>query len=353
MPQQRLYEDHAARQRAYRARKADQRQRTPQRPPTPKEHQPVDTLWEILDRRLGTVRPKLPSARSKAPEATDLALVFPLTDAHAGARTRAEDAGKRFATDLVEFGQRFTRWETELRDFILRMQRLGTVVAISIPSLGDVIENALMRPGASDDTEANNVESVLLFADCLTSMVTRLAEAHPGLRIDLEFLDGNHDRITEHKGSRPRAESWSGVAYGIVVRVLRHLTNVRVYRHTEPSVLVEVLGEPILLTHGDTIGSGNHKSVETAIDSFLAFHRVRFTTAIMGHFHHRATWTTNSGVHVVMCPAFADSNPFAADHNLVNRGMQKALVFERSKGLTFEYPLYLSDPIPASPVHTR
>ena len=319
-------------------------------------HARLQTLSDLLDERLSALPWRGDQPFIELPsQPNDLCIMFPLTDPHTGGYTCPDESGERFAFDSAVFEQRFARWEAGVTTFILRMQALGRVPYISIPSLGDVIENALMRPGAERHTDETNVNAVVTFSDLLGGMVHRLKERFPEVLIDLEFLDGNHDRITEIKGSRPTSEYYTGLAYHFVLRLLAKVPGVRVFRHYEQSAIVSIGGSDVLLYHGHGISGGAvpHKAVETKAERFVAFHRRRFQVMVIGHFHHNASWTTNGGIQVVMCPAFADSSNYAAGLGLANRGMQKALVFEQGLGLTYEYPLYLGDPIPPSPVHLR
>ena len=184
--------------------------------------------------------------------------------------------------------------------------------------------------------------------DLLANFVAYLEHTFTHALIDVHFLDGNHDRMAE-KGERPSQESWSTLAHALVSRMLRGHERVRTTKHDEPSVLLRIGKSVILLHHGHAIGSSAQASVESWAERAAAFHRVRFTHAIVGHFHISASWITNSGAHIIMCPGFADANTYSAGRMLANRAGQKALAF-RENGLFVEHTINLGPIIPPSPI---
>ena len=85
----------------------------------------------------------------------------------------------------------------------------------------------------------------------------------------------------------------------------------------------------------------------------MGFHRQGVTHALLGHFHHYAAWTSNSGVHIFMSPSFTSTQHFSAGSGLVNQAGQLALTFTRAGELVFQRLIPLSPPVAASRTHSR
>jgi len=305
------------------------------------------TLIEVLEELVPNILPPEPRP-SRQVQVDDLHVVLPFTDPHAGGYTCPDESGERFAFDEAVFLKRFQRWEQGCVQFLEDMQAIAHVATITILSLGDIIENALLHKGSDRCTYTTNTDACISVCDLFTKFVYELERLFPDAKFDIHMLDGNHDRMAD-KGERPSHESWSTLAHALVSRMLRGHDRVRVTKHDEPSVLIKVADSIILLHHGHAIGSSSQSSVEAWAERAAAFHRVRFTHAIVGHFHISASWIANSGAHIIMCPSFADSNTYSSGAMLANRAGQKALAF-REGGLFVESTINLGPSIAPSPI---
>lgn len=306
------------------------------------------TLIEVLEDLVPSIAPPPDPRPSRQIRVEDLYVVLPFTDPHAGGYTCPDESGERFAFDEETFDLRFRRWVQGAIQFVEDMQQVGHVATITIPSLGDWIENALLHRGSDRTTYTSNTNACITLSDMFAKFVDELERLFPEAKIDVHMLDGNHDRMAE-KGERPSHESWSTLAHALVSRMLRGHDRVRVTKHDEPSVLLRIGKSVILLHHGHAIGSSSQSSVEAWAERAASFHRVKFTHAIVGHFHISASWVSNSGAHIIMCPSFADSNTYSSGAMLANRAGQKALAF-REEGLFVESTINLGPPIAPSPI---
>lgn len=305
------------------------------------------TLIDVLEELVPTIPPPEPHP-SHVVGISDLHLMLPFTDPHAGGYTCPDESGERFAFDEDTLEERFRYWEQGCIQFISDMQSIAFVATITIPSLGDWIENALLHRGSDRTTYTTNTQACITLADMFAKFIYELERFCPDTKIDVHMLDGNHDRMAE-KGERPSHESWSTIAHALVSRMLRGHNRVRVTKHDEPNVLLRIGQSVILLHHGHAIGSSAQSSVEAWAERAASFHRVKFTHAIVGHFHISASWISNSGVHIIMCPSFADSNTYSAGRLLANRAGQKCLAFHE-EGLFLEGTINLGPPIAPSPI---
>jgi predicted phosphodiesterase len=219
---------------------------------------------------------------------------------------------------------------------------------------GDLITGQI-HDELTESNEATPPETVLDYLDPMLAGINLLREEYG--RVHVVVCDGNHDRFYKKvRAKRRTVSSWSFLFWQLVAREYRKKSTVTFQIPEGPDTIFPVYDTRILLHHGDQqrggggiagpltpIAIGQYRKMRKHNDAirYTGNEKLRFDLTIQGHIHHR-----NSLPGVVTVGALKGYDEYASNGNYpFEPASAEMLIITPERGLTFQAPIYVADPV--------
>jgi hypothetical protein len=188
---------------------------------------------------------------------------------------------------------------------------------LNLNILGDVIQGKLH----SVEDAAALSEQCCRAIHLLTQAIVLLANSFP--EVDVNFADGNHDRIKTRHPERATSNKWdsySHIIYFAISNALKGCKNVKFNLTKKPFIEYSVFEKNIYCTHGDTVLKTGYpgntiqvKQLENEINKLNAkIEGKKYSMVVVGHVHVGSIVHLSNGVALVTNGALTPPDQFSA-----------------------------------------
>ncbi len=215
-----------------------------------------DEFWGRMYELFESTAKALPQAVPPPPRSIDIhkrkdeeefGLLF--SDLHIGTKTSPEETGGLGDYNWQKFKEEMAELKKGLHSIFEIHFSAVPYKTINVFSLGDIIENQILRPSQLRLTDMGIVSQVMGAVEEITAFLYWLAGIFP--MVNIYAIPGNHDRLTQEIGYTSPKDSFEYLIWAWIKERLANCKNVKINVSNSWFMLVERLGWTFYIEHGD------------------------------------------------------------------------------------------------------
>jgi hypothetical protein len=240
--------------------------------------------------------------------------------------------------------RRATRFWTAGNRLIKMFKQDVKIPTIVVPLLGDFISGQIHGAENAENNLLLPTDAICFAQDLLVGGLEYTMAEHPDSQIIVVGMGGNHSRTTPKTrlGGTENGHSWEYLMYLHMATYFRHLPPERItfsvprgYHH-----YMDIYGQTVRLHHGHRLkfGGGRGGLFTPTYDSVDKWNKTKWADLdVFGHFHQM-----RDGGNFVCNGSLIGYNAFAESIRAsYEPPMQTLLLFDRKRGRTALWPVYL------------
>lgn len=311
----------------------------------------LDIRQNVLGLTKEPLKPRLQLSKQKHPTNDRQAVIIHLSDLHAGEVIRAPEILGSNRYDLSVFRARLGRLFQIAADLCTRHWPVGDNQPdqIIICLGGDLVSGSI-HPELAETNEGTDYQILKEVAEHIAGGIKHLWD-QTKVPITVYSVPGNHGRMTlKPQAKRSGLMSWDTLVADLAEASLQNCIGITWHRSEGSDCYFDVLGWPILLTHGDRMGSGGGQGFIGPMAPIARGHqkvshseyrqRRPIYLILSAHYHTtvKTPWGWGNG-------SLVGYNEYVrANRGEPEPAQQNMLVIHEQRGLIRYHPLYVGDP---------
>lgn len=318
----------------------------------------MDTIVEVAT-TIDSPTVVIPSVPSS--ETSPITAILPLSDIHRGQNTPEGELGilGEYNTEIAD--ARLIYWYKTVCKLIQMQQ--SPIENIVLLGLGDLVENAHLRPGHEQFVDIGVIKQVLGIIPRLVEAILSFASISP--KVTVVGVPGNHGRVTSDARLSDSTENFDYMIYKCLEYNLRDQSNISWIVPDSWYTLFRIYSYNIFAMHGEDIRSyvgfpwyGADRTIRKYVAMFRAVQKQNlknpFNTveqvldemivpdyAYLAHFHSRTEWEAPD-VECFVNGSFPGVSRYGIKQiKALSRPSQWLHFVHRKYGVTSRWPIYL------------
>ena len=218
--------------------------------------------------------------------------VLAIGDVHAGEKVNKEEMGGINEFDMNILEERIIKLVEKSIDLAFVKLQGYKFDKLHVLMLGDMV-SGIIHDELAKTMDGPITDIIFKTAYILSNAIRELKKYYP--QIEVTCVYGNHGRLAPKITFKRRYENWDYIMYKFIEIALKDVANVTFNIPKSFWTVVDLNGHRMLVLHGNNIRGWNgvpYYGIQKALGNFeqvLNHKNQSFDSAILGHFHQRAS----------------------------------------------------------------